>query len=504
MLQSQKIKELRTSGNLAEALELAVADLEGAPDSIYAKRNISWVYYAMLKKHAEESGFDAFMATLELIKKLELPADEKMLFNNIAIPLAKMFRNLAATKPIDYTKANLLFESSKHFPFEKPLLNYSILLGGLQKAFKDSAKYLEVIDWWDIDNLRPEDYLEEEFNGRTIMALAEQVYISYAKHLEIGKPLDQYGNNTEIDKPKIEEFLPKLEEVIEKYPMFVYPPYFKAKLLIKLGDDDVLSSFIPFARKKKNDYWVWQLMTEIYKHNQEIVFSCYCKALTLKTPDEFLVKIRQNLAEILIKKNLYDEAKTEIERILLVKEKTQTKVPSKVQMWQNSDWFKNAKPFKNNREFYKSNCLEAEEILFNDINQETVAVDYVNYEKQIVNFVKNKNKSGFFKYSGLIEDPEIGDILEIRFAEESRENQYKALTIKFSESSNCEAVQIFAGNVRIISSGIGFLDDCFIDKSLIEQHTVKNNEHIKAKALLSFNKKKNEWGWKAVKIKKMQ
>lgn len=118
MLQSQKIKELRTSGNLAEALELAVADLEGAPDSIYAKRNISWVYYAMLKKHAEESGFDAFMATLELIKKLELPADEKMLFNNIAIPLAKMFRNLAATKPIDYTKANLLFESSKHFPFE--------------------------------------------------------------------------------------------------------------------------------------------------------------------------------------------------------------------------------------------------------------------------------------------------------------------------------------------------------------------------------------------------
>ena len=51
MLQSQQIKELRQSGKLQEALDLALIDLEQDHDNIYAKRNISWVYYAFLKKY---------------------------------------------------------------------------------------------------------------------------------------------------------------------------------------------------------------------------------------------------------------------------------------------------------------------------------------------------------------------------------------------------------------------------------------------------------------------
>ena len=60
MLQSQQIKELRQSGKLQEALDLALIDLEQDHDNIYAKRNISWVYYAFLKKSAENSNLDEF------------------------------------------------------------------------------------------------------------------------------------------------------------------------------------------------------------------------------------------------------------------------------------------------------------------------------------------------------------------------------------------------------------------------------------------------------------
>ena len=45
MLQSQQIKELRQSGKLDEALNLAWKDLEQNIDNVFAKRNLSCVYF---------------------------------------------------------------------------------------------------------------------------------------------------------------------------------------------------------------------------------------------------------------------------------------------------------------------------------------------------------------------------------------------------------------------------------------------------------------------------
>ena len=57
-----------------------------------------------------------------------------------------------------------------------------------------------------------------------------------------------------------------------------------------------------------------------------------------------------------------------------------------------------------------------------------------------------------------------------------------------------------SGAVKIIKTGIGFLEDVFIEKSLLEKKEIINGESIKGLAMLSFNKKKNDWGWKMLKI----
>ena len=41
---SKEIKELRQSGKLKEALEMAKNELDAAPENIWAKRNIIWVF----------------------------------------------------------------------------------------------------------------------------------------------------------------------------------------------------------------------------------------------------------------------------------------------------------------------------------------------------------------------------------------------------------------------------------------------------------------------------
>ena len=499
MQHNSQIKELRKSAKLDEALELANTDLQASPDDIWAKRSIAWVYYEFLKKYVESGDFDNFIIALKEIRALNLPREELMFFNNVIWPITAMFRFLLNQQQPDVSKLGTIYDIIKDFPFEKPGDNFSILFNIIHKAFKNDAKYLGIIDQLGLENLSPNDYKEEEFNGRKIMALAEQVYIAYAKHLENGTLIGSYNNEKMVDSEAIARFLPKLECLIEQHPDYVYPPYFKAKLLLAVGGDDIMQSFLPFAKLKRNDYWVWQLMSEIYKDNEELVFSCLAKALSLRSPDAFLVKIRQTFTERLIDRKMYDEAKTEIEQIVAVKTKENNRIPFIIDNWKYAGWYQSAALLNNNRKLYDQYKGQAEELLYRDIPEEIIVIEFVNHDKQIINFVKDKNKIGFFKYNHLLKNPKIGDLLKVRFSNNDG-NRYQVITIEKGNDMLSEAKKPFEGILKTIAAGIGFVDQIFIEKSLIEKAKLENGANVNGAAILSYNKKKEEWGWKAIEI----
>ena len=72
---AKEIKELRQSGKLDEALLLAQSELDSSPDNIWAKRNISWVYYEYLKQNNSPEQIDVFIHWLNEIEKLQLPSE---------------------------------------------------------------------------------------------------------------------------------------------------------------------------------------------------------------------------------------------------------------------------------------------------------------------------------------------------------------------------------------------------------------------------------------------
>lgn len=499
-MSSSEVKELRKNGKLNEALEMAIQDYHQDANNIWNKRSLSWVYYDFLKKHADSKNPIEFFKCLKNIKELDLSSEEKMFFDNLCWPISTLFRQLSKDKERDYNSINEIFNLIISFPFIKPAENFSVLMAAIHKVYKDHYSYVEKIDLLGLDNLMPKDYLEEEFNGRKIMALAEQIYNAYAKQLLEGKPLDAYGHNRKYDIPKIEEFIPKLEQLIVSHPEYVFPPYFLAKLMMRVGGNNVLQTFLPFALKKKNDYWVWQLLAEIHSDKQELVFSCFAKALSLRTKDDFLVKIRQNFTVMLIEKKYFDEARTEIENIVKNKETNEFKIPVQVVGWMNSEWYKSSNAKPNNRSFYLRFTNAAEELLFGNIPEENIIVDYVNEDKKILNFIKNKDKYGFFKYQNLLKSPQVGETYAVRFSNDSNENRFVVHTIKKAESNSSEAVKMVKGNIRIIPSGIGFLDDTFVDTYLIQKNNLQNNDLLQGRAILSYNKKKEEWGWKLINI----
>ena len=227
-----------------------------------------------------------------------------------------------------------------------------------------------------------------------------------------------------------------------------------------------------------------------------------CKALSLKTPDEFLINTRQKLAEILIIENKYQEAKTEIEKLLLARKENNWKIPKQITEWTEQSWYESNTSFKDNQSLYKQYKKKAEEILFAGVPEEIVVIEFVNTNKSIINFVKDKSKHGFFSYSGLMEKPEIGDLISVRFNGEGQEGFYKVFSIrKTANDTACSAIKEFQGRVKMGAAGsFGFVDDVFVEPALIVKHEINKNDLIKGKAVLSFNKKKNHWGWKAIKI----
>jgi hypothetical protein len=495
---AKEIKQLRQEGKLEEALELAKLELQEDPDNIWAKRNISWVLYAQLDELA--SNLDAFIEKINEVKELDLPASEEMFFENISIVISKAARVITHEATLDINKIHRLFDSIKELSLKRNSKWFSVLFNAMHKGMKESNRYIEFADWWDFKNFRPEDFQKEKMpNGKEVMAIAEQAYISYAKHV---LPQKSFTGEVYFDSNKASEFLSKLDVIVDGYPDMQYPAYFKAKLLIALGDNEsMLESLLPFARKKRSDFWVWDILSEGFLNEPEKVFACYCRGLLCKSPEDMLISLRQRFAKMLIEKGHYNEAKTEIDLLVKIRLEKGFKIPFEVENWKNQNWYSDAKAFANNRQFYLKYSNAADEILFHDVPEEMIIVDFVNTDKKILNFIASDSKYGFFKYDRYLNKVNIGDAYKVRFVNGELGGKYQIYTIESTNNPNFTAQYLkeIEGMVKIgEGKNFGFIDDVFIHSSLIKKYNLINGMRYSGKAIKNYNKEKKQWGWKLI------
>ena len=497
---AKEIKELRQSGKLEEAITMAKAELETQPDNIWGKRNISWVYYDYLKQNVASVDLDAFISHLTEIKNLELPAEEKMLFDNLSWQIGSIIFKTLGTDNIQHMKLKHLIEISQSFEYTKPSEGYSFLFKAFHKALKEMDKYISFADWWGFENFRTEDYQKETLpNGKEVMSIVEQAYIAYAKHL---LPKQSYEGEIIFDKVKASEFIQKLIELDEKHTEYQYPAYFIAKLLLAIGDkENMLVHLLPFAKKKRNDFWVWEVLAEAFSNEPEKVFACYCKALSCKSSEEMLVGLRQKMASILISKQNYNEAKTEIELVVKARSEHTYRIPGEIVNWQSQEWYKNATVQRSNLDFYKKYIPEADSILFYDIPEELIIVEFVNADKKILNFIVSESKYGYLKYDRFFREVKIGDVIKVRFQSGSNEGMHQLYTAFKTNDENFKK-QFFIeveGQVKIQEGKpFGFLKDIFIHPSLVSKLNLKDGMSFKGNAMKTFNKEKKQWTWKLI------
>jgi len=506
----KEVKKLRESGDLQGAYELATSDLEQNPSDVWSKRALAWVIYYYLKENSSKANFDVCIKYLEEIIDLELEDKEEMFFSSITFQIGKLIFDLCKDQNVPLEKINTIFELVKKLAIPKKTEAYSFLFKAFHKAYKDSTKYISFCDWWDFNNFINQDFQKQDINGKSVISVVEQAYNSFSKSLLKGTPIGiTIGNipvnsiDSTIDKKKIKDFFPALDKIISNYKDFQYPIYYKVKLMHAIGEKSkAIESFIPFAKKKKNDFWVWELLADCFEDHSEEKIACLCKAVTLNSKEDFLIKVRTKLAELLIKKSMFTEAKFEIEKSSKVKLEKGWPISNQIKEWQHSQWYTNAPNINSNFSLYNNSIKTAEEILYSNLPEHIIVIEFVNKNKHIVNFIKNKTVNGFFNYKNIIKNPKIGEIYSVRM--ESKKNDRFYTIFSCSKQNNTitnETLKEFDGEIKLIEgSGIGFIYDVFISKNLIQENNITQNQAIGGKAILSFNKKKNNWGWKAINI----
>ncbi len=489
MTDYDNIKALRDRGDYTAAYELCMTVKSNDPECLWVYNQIGLSISGILKNIADKDNADAFLTRLQEYADLNKERHIEQFVTNTLIWRIRSFVVTCISK--DMVLEDLLykvFAIMQQIDFDPKDENYGVLLGAFVKA-KTWGGLKAFINWWDLNNIKDKDCESYRMdNGKSIMSVAEQAYIAYARILIA----EAEAHTTDVDKAL--EYAYLLGTVANNHTDFQYPGYFQAKLLMAINrKDDARAALILFIKKHNNLYWVWDLMGDA-QDDIDLRISCYCKALTCPVKDSFLRKLHFKLCDILLKKEMYNEAAAELRMAIEVSANNGWSVPYKYKDYTVEQWFKQAEN-SNNKEFYKRNTNLAEQLAYADYPQMEILVYRINKDKQVANFVTPDHKAGFFSCKSI--KCRVGSTYICRM-ENDGGNHYKVYACEPTDGVEAGLIKEFSGILSIKQGGYGFVEDVFIPASMLKDF--ENNTFVSGKVGLSYEEKKDKWGWTALQL----
>lgn len=487
------IKEITTmckSGQVAEAYELAKADYESDPQNVWAQRELGWALYYTLKNDAENKNRPTFYVHLEELSKLDLLTiqTDALIFDNVLWKLVEIIKLIPNDRTYELDRIyNFLCE----YTFA-PSTPYSVLLKQILR-FETWSRLLEFFEWWNIDNLLPDDYQPFKMeNGKRIMSLAEQVYIAYSKAL--------LKSN---DKEKIRQFDPKIEKLMDDYPEMMYPGYFSGKLKLAMGAEreEALNIIMPFVRKKKTEFWVWQLLSEIYRGDADVQLACLLRAVHCKTQETFLGKVRMKLVSVYVQRRDYPRAKYHLDKMVGCYMQQGWRLPYEVQDWMRNDWVHNTQSDSTDGIDYKR---FTDELLTCGANKNIAVVTYVDHAKKRASVVYGEKKKISVSFPKLGVKVKEGLLLELQWMPDN--NAINILGVKIVDRqalNGISYIQVIEGKIsRQENNPFAFVKkgniQCYVRPEIVQKYNIHNNDEVAVLAVLDHNMKKDSWNWNCV------
>ena len=460
------------------------------PKNLYNRRAAGWVYVEIIKN--ECLTLAQINHYTKMVMSLVLEPSENIFWEQIRWQIAKFLFRLGDNTPhVEWGIFLSLYES---FPKQASQAN-SVLLKSIVKHQAEIKTLALVSTISDIDNLQISDLQSETLeSGKAIPSLAERLFIAIAKNwcmiLETNKD-SQY-------QEKVLDFLQKLDKFSDKYPKMVYLIYYRAILRLKLEMyEEAKLLFIPFVQKKQTEFWVWEVLSQTFPNDIDTQIACLSKALLCKTLDKFLVKVRQRMAELLILKQDWNSAFTEILAIVAIRNQNNWHISTQIFDWQNMVTEHNAIAYTNNNNLYKKYSVIAEHV----VNSSVIFMGIVwkvNSEKKTAQFFVSENINGGFNYEKAKIQVAVGNVLSLSL-NEIKGSEPTYFQVQSAEVCNIDAPEnlkkVFTGVLKIVGK-TGFVENIFVEEKLI----INTKHKVSGMAMRAFDGKKLNWGWKAISL----
>ncbi len=481
---------MRKAGKVDDALALSETLLTQDSKNIYNSRAAGWVYIEIIKTQCQTLA--QTNQYIGMVIGLALEASEDIFWEQIRWQIAKfLFRLGNNTSYVDWCIFLSWYES---FPKQVSQAN-SVLLKSILKHQGEIQTLALVSTLSDVTNLQLGDFESEIIDiGKTVPSLAERLFIAIAKNW--GMIMD--SDKDFQDYEKVCAFIQRLDKFSDEYPKMAYLIYYRAVLRLKLGMcEEARILLIPFVKKKQTEFWVWEVLSQTFPNDIDTQIACLSKALLCKTSDNFLVKIRQKMAELLIFKQDWNAAYTEVLAIISIRNLNNWQISTQIFNWKNMAMTHNAIAYTNNNNFYKKNIVIAENIVSCSIK--TIGVVWkINSEKKTAQFFVNEKVYGGFNYENAKIMVGVGNLLSLSLNEiKGADSTY--FQVKSVEICNGEAPEslrkVFTGILKIVGKA-GFVEDMFIEEKLIVNTKCK----VSGIAVRAFDGKKLNWGWKAISL----
>lgn len=496
----EEVKALRKSDPEA-AYQLAKDDLAMDPFDTQLKLSLGWVLFDRIKSMTSPEQIENFENLLSEISQLGLGEDGVMLNNQLTWLIGKLVFEFTKNPDFDPRGLEKVLNLTKTFYFTRPAKSYSFLFKAFHKAFKDNDDYIGFAEWWGLENFINDDFKRvAKGDGIQNLSAAEQAHITYSEHL-LRIAETYHPEELEAHREKILKYLFHVSGVIRKNLQFEELRNRVSKLLSLLNQgDDLLENISPFVKKRHKDFWVWSAVAELYENDREKRLAFLCKAVLCKVREHRLLKTRIRLVEALIQTGYLPEAKTEIERIYSICRDFGLETPDIIERWTNEDWFIDISSGGNTMSLYKKFSARADEMVFGNIPEETIVVDFVNEDKKVLSFIKPDREQGFFNYSRFLKRVRVGDVFRVRIEETRQEGRYNVFTIQKGDDEYVDGLlQPFEGPVtNPMDKSFGFVEGMFIPPDLYVINNLRHGDFISGKAMIAYNKKKQEWGWKVI------
>lgn len=482
------------SGQIQEAYEQAKSDLSSNPSGVWEQREVGWALYYMIKTDVDQKNYDALLAHLDELNSLDqlTVANDCLIYDNVIFKIGEFVKNCIGMNDVDSpVKLSAIFSRLRNYSFN-PSKGYSFLLQGFLK-FEAWGELADYFDWWNLDNLTPEDYKPFVMqNGRQIMALAERAYIAYSKAL--------LRLN---DTARIETFLPRMDALMESHPEMTYPGYFYGKLLMALGSDkdEALKVLVPFARRKATEFWVWQLISDVYSSEPEMQRACLLRSVNCRTQETFLGKVRIKLANLYIQLGLYNKARFHIDAVTRCYASNGWRLPNEIDLWMRQPWINSATPDGADNLDYMS---MTNQVLCDGSEEAVAIVTYVDPNSHRASLIYGNKKRMGQKLRFRVNP---GDVLKINFINDS-DGKAKVLNAsKTTLPANLDYAMFAEGVVdKRDDKQFAFVkvgqNRCFMSPAIVQKYNVRNGESIKTLVVNDYDKKKETWNWVCLTVKR--